>query len=225
MSRGAIRVVIADDHAIVREGTAELLERTGDIEVVGQAADGAKAVELVTSLRPDVLLIDLAMPGMDGLEATRQVRQRSPATAVLALTVHDEEAYVMAMLEAGAHGYVTKAARARELIDAVKAVANGETVFSPDIAGNVLRRALGRGRLDRGSMPTDRELEVLRAAARGLGNKQIAMELGLSPRTVQTHLTNLFAKLGVSTRTEAVLRGVKEGWVRADLPRSGASEP
>jgi DNA-binding NarL/FixJ family response regulator len=220
MSRRMIRVVIADDHAIVREGTAELLARTGDIEVVGQAADGATAVELTETLRPDVLLIDLAMPGMDGLEATRIVRKRSPGTAILALTVHDEEAYVMAMLEAGAHGYVTKAARGRELVDAVKAVANGETVFSPDIAGSVLRRALGRGRSEQGPTPTERELEVLRAAARGLGNKQIAMELGLSPRTVQTHLTNLFVKLGVNTRTEAVLRGVKEGWVRADLPRS-----
>ncbi len=123
----------------------------------------------------------------------------------------------MAMLEAGASGYVTKAARGRELIDAVRAVASGETVLSPEIAGRVLQRALGRGRREGEATPTARELDVLRAAARGLGNKQIAAELGLSPRTVQTHLTNLFAKLGVSTRTEAVLRGVREGWIRADL--------
>lgn len=217
MTERAIRVVLADDHAIVREGTAELLERAGGIEVVGQATNGAEAVRLVERLRPDVLLIDLAMPGMDGLEATRRAREVSPKTAVLALTVHDEEAYVMAMLEAGASGYVTKAARGRELIDAVRAVASGETVLSPEIAGRVLQRALGRGRREGEATPTARELDVLRAAARGLGNKQIAAELGLSPRTVQTHLTNLFAKLGVSTRTEAVLRGVREGWIRADL--------
>jgi DNA-binding NarL/FixJ family response regulator len=156
---------------------------------------------------------------MDGLEATRRVRESSPGTAILALTVHDEEPYVMAMLEAGANGYVTKAARGRELIGAVRAVASGETVFSPDIAGRVLRRVLGQGRGERETMPTGRELDVLRAVARGLGNKQIASELGLSPRTVQTHLTNLFAKLGVNSRTEAVLRGVKEGWVRPELPK------
>jgi DNA-binding NarL/FixJ family response regulator len=218
MSDDVVRVVVADDHAIVREGTAELLERAGGIEVVGQAANGLQAVQLAEQLRPNVLLMDLAMPGMDGLEATRRVREVSPGTAILALTVHDEEAYVMAMLEAGASGYVTKAARGRELIDAVRAVASGETVFSPDIASRVLKRALGHSRAGHETTPTGRELDVLRGVARGLGNKQIAAELGLSPRTVQTHLTNLFAKLGVSSRTEAVLRGVKEGWIRPDLP-------
>ncbi len=208
-----VRVVLAEDHALVREGTAELLERAGGVRVVGQAADGLEAVRLVASLRPDVLVIDLAMPGLDGIEATRRCRGVSPDTAVLALTAHEEEPYVRAMLEAGARGYLSKRARGNELVAAVRAVAAGEMVLSPRIAGQLLQTP-GRGN---GPSLTARELEMLRAAARGLGNKQIAAELGVSPRTVQTHLTSAFAKLGVTSRTEAVLEGIKRGWVRPDL--------
>jgi two-component system, NarL family, response regulator LiaR len=207
-----IRVVLAEDHALVREGTAELLERTGGVQVVGQAADGLEAVRLVQALRPDVLVIDLAMPGLDGLEATRRSLQVAPATAVLALTAHEEEAYVRAMLEAGARGYLSKAARGGELVAAVRAVAAGETVLSPHLAVGILRTDARSG-----AALTPRELDILRAAARGLGNKQIGAELGLSARTVQTHLTRVFAKLGVSSRTEAVLHAIKMGWVRSDL--------
>jgi DNA-binding NarL/FixJ family response regulator len=212
-----IRVVLADDHAVVREGTAELLEHDGDIRVVGQAADGLEAVRLVAELKPDVLVVDLTMPGIDGVEASRRVRAASPSTRVLALTVHDEEPYVMAMLEAGVGGYLTKAARGREVADAVRTVARGGTVFSPAVAGQVLRRALGHGDDSHGPPLTAREIDVLRAAARGLSNKQIAVELSLSPRTVQTHLTSIFAKLGVASRTEAVLRALKEGWAVPEM--------
>jgi DNA-binding NarL/FixJ family response regulator len=218
MTHRPIRVLIADDHAVVREGTAELLERAGDIRVVAQAADGTEAVRLAAQLQPDVALLDLAMPGVDGREAAQRLKQVSPKTAVLALTAHDEEPYVMAMLEAGASGYLTKAARGREVIEAVRAAAAGEMVFSPAVAARVVGRALGRTKAQPSISLTGRELEVLRAAARGLGNKQIAVELGLSPRTVQTHLTSVFAKLGVGSRTEAVMRAVREGWV---LPSSG----
>jgi DNA-binding NarL/FixJ family response regulator len=210
-----IRVVLADDHALVREGTAELLERAGGIDVVGQAADGPRALELVAATRPDVLLLDLAMPGLDGLEVTRRALSISPSTRVVALTAHEEQPYVLAMLQAGASGYLSKSSRGREVIQAVRAAAAGETVFSAAIARSVTSRALGDGGSD---MPlTPRERDVLSAAARGLGNKQIAVELGMSARTVQTHLTSIFAKLGVSSRTEAVLLAVKRGWVRADL--------
>ena len=214
MNAPAIRVVLADDHAVVREGTAELLERAG-IDVVGQAADGQEAVRLVSELRPDVLVIDLAMPGVDGLEATRRVKEVAPETAVLALTAHEDDPYILAALEAGVSGYLTKAARGREVVEAVRSVAVGGSVFSPNIASRVFNRALGRS-VDRlQEQLTDRELAVLAGAARGLGNKQIAAELAISPRTVQTHLTNVFAKLGVGSRTEAVLRALKEGWVKA----------
>lgn len=208
-----IRVLIADDHAVVREGTAELLERAGDIQVIGQAADGAEAVRLAAELRPDVALLDLAMPGMDGREAARRIKTVSPKTAIVALTAHEEEPYVMAMLEAGASGYLTKSARGREVVEAVRAAAAGEMVFSPGVAARVVGRALGRQSAQSATALTRRELDVLRAAARGLGNKQIATELGLSPRTVQTHLTSVFAKLGVNSRTEAVMRAVRDGWV------------
>jgi DNA-binding NarL/FixJ family response regulator len=214
-SEPTIRVVLADDHALVREGTAELLERAGGIDVVGQAADGNEAVALVAALRPDVLLLDLAMPGLDGLEVTRRTLSVSPKTRVVALTAHEEQPYVLAMLQAGACGYLSKSSRGREVVQAVRAVAAGETVFSPSIGRGVTRSALGEGGPQ---VPlTPRERDVLHAAARGLGNKQIAVELGLSARTVQTHLTSVFAKLGVSSRTEAVLLAVKRGWVRADL--------
>jgi DNA-binding NarL/FixJ family response regulator len=210
-----IRVVLADDHALVREGTAELLERAGGIDVVGQAADGVEALALVSAMRPDVLLLDLAMPGLDGLEVTRRALAISPATRVVALTAHEEQPYVLAMLQAGASGYLSKSSRGRAVVQAVRAVAAGETVFSPAIGRGVTRSALGEGGPD---VPlTPRERDVLFAAARGLGNKQIAVELGMSARTVQTHLTSVFAKLGVSSRTEAVLLAVKRGWVRADL--------
>jgi DNA-binding NarL/FixJ family response regulator len=210
-----IRVVLADDHALVREGTAELLERAGGIDVVGQAADGVQALELVAAMRPDVLLLDLAMPGLDGLEVTRRALSISPATRVVALTAHEEQPYVLAMLQAGATGYLSKSSRGREVVQAVRAAATGETVFSAGIARGVTRSALGENGPE---VPlTPRERDVLFAAARGLGNKQIAAELGMSARTVQTHLTSIFAKLGVSSRTEAVLLAVKRGWVRADL--------
>jgi DNA-binding NarL/FixJ family response regulator len=210
-----IRVVLADDHALVREGTAELLERAGGIDVVGQAADGREALELVRVTRPDVLLLDLAMPGLDGLEVTRRALGVSPSTRVVALTAHEEQPYVLAMLQAGASGYLSKSSRGREVVQAVRAAAAGETVFSAAIARGVTRSALGEGGPD---VPlTPRERDVLHAAARGLGNKQIAVELGMSARTVQTHLTSIFAKLDVSSRTEAVLLAVKRGWVRADL--------
>ena len=154
---------------------------------------------------------------MDGLEVARRVRQSSPQTAIVALTAHDEDAYVLAMLEAGANGYLSKSSRGQQVVSAVRAAAAGETVFSGAIGASLARRALG-GDVAAPSL-TPREMEVLRAAARGLANKQIAAELGLSARTVQTHLTRVFAKLGVASRTEAVLYALREGWARPDVGR------
>ena len=209
-----IRVVLADDHALVREGTSELLERAGGIRVVGQAADGLETLRLVEAVHPDVLLLDLGLPGLDGVEVARRVRSVSPHTRVVALTAHDEQAYVLAMLEAGAAGYLSKASRGHEVVQAVRAAAAGESVFSGPIGAQLTRRALLGGSRSTLAELTPRELDVLRAAARGLGNKQIGQELGMSPRTVQTHLTRVFGKLGVASRTEAVLLALREGLIQ-----------
>ena len=212
----SIRVVIAEDHTLVREGTRNILEHDSEITVVGEAADGEEAVRTVTELQPDVVVMDVAMPGINGIEATRRIKALCPATAVLGLTAYDDERYVFALLEAGAAGYLLKNVRSGELVAAVKAVNAGESVLAPSIAGKVLRRFIPS---DGGSRPDDdhrltvRQKEVLLLAARGLPNKAIADRLSLSPRTVQIHLTHIFDRLGVASRTEAVVHCLKQGWL------------
>ena len=210
-----IRVLIADDHAIVREGTRRVLESESDIEVVGEAGDGEEAVSQATSLKPDVAIIDIGMPKLNGIEATKQIKTLLPATAVLILTVYDNDRYVFSLLEAGAAGYLLKNVRGSELVEAVRSVYNGESVLHPVIARKVLHRFVPSAQEAKGGVLeslSQRELEVLKLAAKGLSNKDIAEKLYLSARTVQTHLANIFGKLQVGSRTEAVLHGLKEGW-------------
>lgn len=212
-----IRVLIADDHALVREGTREILEREGDLEVVGEAADGEETVALAAELRPDVVVVDIGMPVLSGVEATRRIKMDHPEIGILVLTVHDDDPYVYAILEAGAAGYLLKDIHGSQLVEAVRSVRAGEGVLHPAIA----RKVLGRFRK---SMPpgqdfeplTKRELEVLRLAARGMSNKEIAAELDLSARTVQVHLGRVFRKLRVASRTEAVIHGLRRGWFRLE---------
>ncbi len=216
-----IRILLADDHAVVREGTRQLLEREPDLEVVGEAADGIEAVELARALQPDVAIIDIAMPNMNGIEATKRIKTDRPATAVLILTAYDDDQYIFALLEAGAAGYLLKNVHGRELVDAVRAVYGGESVLHPRVARKVLDRfASGKSKPAPATpMPeplSEREMEVLRLAARGLSNKDIARELVLSVRTIQAHLGNIFNKIGVGSRTEAVIYGLKEGWLTLD---------
>ncbi len=212
-----IRVLLADDHAVVREGTRQLLEREPDLEVVGEAADGVEAVDLAKRAHPDVAIIDIAMPNMNGIEATRHIKTDRPATAVLILTAYDDDQYIFALLEAGAAGYLLKNVHGRELVDAVRAVHGGESVLHPRVARKVLDRfASAKSKPKPANLPeqlSEREMEVLRLAARGLSNKDIARELVLSVRTVQAHLGNIFNKMGVGSRTEAVIYGLKEGWL------------
>ncbi|MFA4835746.1 MAG: response regulator transcription factor [Dehalococcoidia bacterium] len=214
MSAERIRIIIADDHKVVREGTRELLQKEPDLEVVGEAGDGEEAVMLAKELKPDVAIMDIAMPRLNGIEATKQIKAISPSTAVLILTAYDYDQYVFALLEAGAAGYLLKDIRGQELIEAIRAVRAGESVLHPVIARKALDhfvRAEDKDKTPRLQVLTDRETEVLRLAARGHGNKEIARDLGLSVRTVQAHLGNIFNKLKVGSRTEAVISGLRNG--------------
>jgi two-component system, NarL family, response regulator LiaR len=215
-----IKVLIADDHAVVREGTRRILEQEPDMEVVGEAGDGEEAVNLATSLKPDVAIIDIAMPKLDGIEATKRIKAAWPSINILILSAYDDDQFIFSLLEAGAAGYLLKSIRSRELIDAIRAVYSGESVLHPSIARKVLNRFVSTSGKPEGQEPSgvlsDREMEVLRLAAKGLSNQDIAEKLCLSIRTVQGHLGHIFNKLQVGSRTEAVVRALKEGWVTLD---------
>ena len=214
---GKIRILLADDHILVRQGTRELLEQEEDMEVVAEAGDGEEAVQLATRQRPDVAIMDIAMPKLNGIEATRQIKALHPATAVLVLTAYDDDQYVFALLEAGAAGYLLKDVHADELIKAIRAVNAGESVLHPAIARKVINRfaqpADRRAEESTLDQLTERELEVLKLAAKGMTNREIASELVISVRTVQVHLSNVFSKIGVGSRTEAVLHALRQGWI------------
>jgi NarL family two-component system response regulator LiaR len=210
-----IRILLADDHIMVREGTRRILEREADLKVVAEAGDGRETVALVERERPDVAIVDISMPVMNGIEATKGIKKVAPETAVLVLTAYDDDQYVFAILEAGAAGFLLKNARGSELIDAVRRVNSGESVLHPAIAKKVLRRVVPEANAEAPTNEalTDRELDVLRLAGRGLSNRQIAEELVLSPRTIQAHMANIFGKLHVGSRTEAVMVGLRRGWL------------
>jgi NarL family two-component system response regulator LiaR len=211
-----IKVMLAEDHVVVREGTRELIQHEDDMEVVGEAGDGEEAVALAPRTKPDVIIMDVNMPKLNGIEATKQIKAIMPSVAVLVLTAYDNDQYVTALLEAGAAGYLLKDIKGRELIDAVRAVNAGESVLHPKIARKVLNRFAVSGTKPEGgpvvNILSERELEVLKLAAKGLSNRDIAEHLFLSIRTVQAHLGNIFNKLDVGSRTEAILYGLKKGW-------------
>ena len=216
-----IRVIIADDHAVVREGTRHILEQEDDIQVVGEAKDGAEAVALTETLKPDVAIVDISMPVIGGIEATERIKASRPGTAVLILTSYDDDRYVFALLAAGAAGYLLKDVPSEEVVRAVRSVYAGEPVLHPAIARKVLARfaaeaqGANAGR-DGERLLTDRELDILRLAACGLSNADIADHLSVSMRTVQAHLTQVFNKLGVGSRTEAVIGGLRRGILRLE---------
>jgi DNA-binding NarL/FixJ family response regulator len=210
-----IRVLLVDDHALVREGTRRLLEAEDDVEVVAEAASGEEAIAAAQKLHPDIAIMDIAMPGIGGIEATRAIKARCPETAVLVLSAYDDEPYLIALLEVGAAGFLLKNVHGQELINAIRAVSRGESVLQPTLAEKIMRRLSAR--VDTVERSTDllseREFEVLRLAARGLPNKEIARRLGVSIRTVHSHLANIFTKIHVGSRTEAVLLALRSGMI------------
>jgi NarL family two-component system response regulator LiaR len=215
-----IKVIIADDHFLFREGTRSLIEHEKDMEVIGEAGDGEEAIKLVTRLRPHVVLMDIAMPRVNGIEATRRIKADYPATAVLILTAYDNDQYIVALLEAGAAGYLLKNVSGNDLVNAIRAVHAGEAVLHPAIAQKVFSRLGAAGGERAEPMPlvelSDREMEILKMAARGMSNQEIATQLYLSRRTIQAHLANIFDKMDVGSRTEAVLQALRKGWLNLD---------
>ena len=209
----AIRVVLVDDHAVVRSGLAQLLDGAGDMVVVGQAGDGREAVVVVRETRPDVVVMDLQMPGMDGVEATRQILGEELGAQVVVLTSFSDSARIVAALDAGAVGYLLKDADPEDVLDGVRAVSRGESPIHPKVA-----RRLLTARSETSAVAvqlTKRETEVLALVRAGLANKQIGRRLGISERTVKAHLTSVFQQIGVADRTQAAL------WAERNLPDGG----
>jgi DNA-binding NarL/FixJ family response regulator len=210
-----IRILLVDDHALVREGTRRLIETESDVVVVAEASSGEEALEIARKLLPDIAVMDIAMPGMGGIEATRALKKDCPETAVLVLSAYDDEPYLLALLDAGAAGFLLKNIHGEELIKAIRAVARGESVLHPSIAEKMMRRLSAHPDIAPHSVNllSEREFAVLRLAARGLLNKEIAARLGLSIRTVHSHLANIFMKMHVGSRTEAVLLALRQGMI------------
>jgi DNA-binding NarL/FixJ family response regulator len=216
-----IRILLADDHAVLRQGTAELLRREPDLEVVGEAGDGRQAIDLAKALQPDLVIMDVRMPILSGIEATRRIREDLPSVQVLVLTAHDDDQYVFSLLQAGASGYLLKTAPIGDVIRAIRQIREGESPLDPAIARKVVARFSGDTGWqtvgDETPPPREdlspRELEVLQMLVRGLNNRAIADELFISDRTVQAHLTSIFSKMGVASRLEAVLLAIRRGWL------------
>jgi len=216
-SKKKIGIVVADDHPLLREAIRSAFAQHEDMDVLGEASDGEEAVNLSSELKPDIVIMDIVMPKLSGIEATKQIRKVSPTTAVLILTAYDDDRYVIGLMEAGAAGYLLKSARGQDLVGAVRTVHAGESVLHPTIIAKILKHRVQTqaqiGERKTGEQLSDRETEILKLAAKGMSNKDIAAELFLSVRTVKGHLSNIFSKIGVASRTEAIVKGVREGWL------------
>lgn len=205
-----ITVLLADDHAVVRKGIRDFLDEDPALQVIAEASDGAEAWALLSHQQPDVAVLDVRMPHLTGVELTRRIKERYPQVRVLILTAYDDEPYVLALLRAGADGYILKTAESRELLEAVKQVYAGKSFIDPTIATSIITNSLR-------PMPveqlTDRELEMVRGVAKGWTNREIAQQLAISDRTVQGHLAKIFTKLHVSSRTELVTVALQRGLI------------
>jgi DNA-binding NarL/FixJ family response regulator len=219
-----IKIILAEDHALMREGTKHILEQYPEFQVVGEAEDGQQAVDLIKNLKPDIAILDIRMPKLNGIEVVRQVKSLSPNTKTLILTAYDDDEYILALMEAGASGYLLKTAHEKELIDSVRGVHSGEPVLHPTIAMKIARLWAQRGTAGQQSSVeqlSSREIEVLELASRGLRNKAIAEKLGISTRTVEGHFNSIFAKLGVSSRMAAILEAISRHLVTLSEENKG----
>ncbi len=219
----AITILMAEDHVLVRESIRQSLEREPNFKVIGEAGDGAEAVAMAKKLKPDVILMDISMPKLNGIEATKQIKKFQHSAVVLILTAYDYEQYIFPLLEAGAAGYLLKDVTSRELINAINTVHKGDVVLHPVIARKLMSRVqnVNDGYADKEgySLLTDREIVVLKMAAKGMSNGAIADELHLSVRTIDSYFGTIFNKLAVGTRTEAVIQAMKRGCITfEDLP-------
>jgi NarL family two-component system response regulator LiaR len=208
-----IRVLVADDHAVVRQGLRTFLELQEDIEVVADAADGRAALAAVAEHEPDVVLMDLVMPGLNGIEAIRRIAGERPLTRVIALTSFLDDDKVFPAVRAGAAGYVLKDIEPPELVQAIRTVHAGEALLHPAVAARLMDEVAAAGGRDTPENLTPREREVVELIARGLSNKRIALELGIAEKTVKTHVSNILSKLGLTDRTQVALHAVRERWV------------
>ena len=215
--REKTRILLADDHPLLREAMRSSIDQQEDMEVVGEAGDGDEAVRLSLEMEPDIVIMDIVMPGLNGIEASKRIKTTNPATAVLILTGYDDDRYVLGLLEAGAAGYLLKSARIRDVVEAIRTIRMGESVLHPSIIAKLLAYTGQTGKDSdkprREHLLSAREVQVMRLVAKGMSNKDIAVDLGLTVRTVKAHLSNIFVKLDVASRTEAILKGLREGWL------------
>ncbi|CAN5531362.1 response regulator transcription factor [soil metagenome] len=214
---GKLRIFLADDHAVVREGLKSLVNAQPDMEVVGEAGDGRATWQRAKQLQPDVVVMDISMPELNGVQATERLKGECPEVRVLALTVHEDTSYLRQLLQAGASGYVLKRGAAEELIHAIRTVAAGGVYLDPSLAGRVVSRYIGsqapNGASQRGDL-SERETDVLRLIALGYSNKEIAAQLGIGVRTVETYKTRLMVKLDLSSRADIVRYALHQGWLQ-----------
>lgn len=217
MTQKKIQVIIVDDHPLVREGLRKILEMEEDINVIDEAGDGQGAINMARLLKPDVILMDINMPGTNGIEATRVIKREMPRVGVIALTIHEEEEYVFELVRAGVSGYVLKDIDPAELVDNIRMVAKGNSVIAPSITskifGEINRLSRKRRQKEEWEKCTEREMDVLKLIAKGKSNKEIAKDLSISEKTVKNHITSIFRKLEVDDRTQAVLFALKHNLV------------
>lgn len=213
----SVRVILVDDHSVVRKGVRALLEKETDLDVVGEASNGLDAIELVSKMRPDLVVLDLMMPGMHGLEVARRIIQEHSGTRVIVLSMHSDEGYVLAALRNGVSGYVLKDTTEDQIVEAIRKVSQGERYLSPPISERAIEAYIQKARQGQVGDPyetlTNREREILQLSAQGLSNPEIATRLYISPRTVETHRSNLMHKLGLASQTDLIRFALKRGLI------------